>query len=407
MSWSPASWRALPALHQPAYPDPQALASALATLASLPPLVRADEIETLKERLAHVYAGDALVLQGGDCAEAFADCRPERIAGQLALLARTAEAMGGHRLPAVRIGRLAGQFGKPRSAASEIVDGVRVTPFLGENVNGASLSERTPDPQRLVTAYFHAAASLNYMRANPEGAAAFTSHEGLILAAEERQTRFVPCLNGWYNLSAHMLWIGERTRALDGAHVEYFRGIANPIGLKLGPGADPCEVLELIRTLDPAGRPGKLTLITRFGKGRAAALRSLVEAVHAAKLPVLWQCDPMHGNTIVTPSGLKTRAVEDIATEVREAHAVHCAVGSRLNGLHLEMTCDVVTECVGGTRGISAAELGRAYRTLCDPRLAGDQAAEVARVYASLENEFQYQHGTHEATRRSVRTVSR
>jgi 3-deoxy-7-phosphoheptulonate synthase len=435
--WAPSSWRALPARQQPRYEDAAALEAALAQLQELPPLVAPEEVEHLRSLIAEASAGRRFMLQGGDCAERFADCRGPVIADKLRVLLQMSVAIThGARRPVFHVGRIAGQFAKPRSADMETVGGAELPVYRGDLVNGleATPEARRADPARMVQAYFHAAATLNHLRALVEGGFAdlhhperwelpglrieayertlarvresldfvellggapsrqvrtgelFTSHEALLLPFEEALTRITT--EGPYNLGAHMLWVGERTRQLDGAHLEYLRGVRNPIGVKVGPSMDPGELRELLVLLDPAREPGRLTLITRLGAVQVRdALPRLVAAVQASGHPVLWSCDPMHGNGLKTRSGLKTRAFGDILSELRQTWRIHRALGSSLGAVHFELTGEQVTECLGGSQGLAEEDLHRAYETGCDPRLNRSQSLEMAFLIAELLRE--------------------
>lgn len=437
-SWTPTSWRAFIAAQQPQYPDPRALEDALARLRVLPPLVAVEEINTLKAQLAEASVGKRFVLQGGDCAERFSDCNTQAILRKLKIILQMSLVLTyGARRPVIRIGRIAGQFAKPRSNDTEQVGGVSMNVYRGDNVNDlqATAEQRQPDPARLERGYFTAAASLNFIRAliragfaslrSPdhwqldflpasETHAAFsqiaekirdaidyfeslgpvspnlkevdfyTSHEALLLPYEEALTRYDEGSKAHYNLGAHFVWIGERTRALDGAHVEYFRGLANPIGLKLSGSSTPASVVALIEKLDPANDPGRLTLITRFGHEKiAAALPPLVRAVRAAGRRVVWSCDPMHGNT-QTVEGYKTRDFSHILAELTHAFQIHRAEGSHLGGVHFELTGENVTECLGGAKPLSRRDLETAYQTGCDPRINYAQSMEMAFLISQL-----------------------
>jgi 3-deoxy-7-phosphoheptulonate synthase len=437
-SWTPASWQTRKAQQQPQYRDRQALASAVAELSRLPPLVVSWEIEALSERLAAAQRGEAFLLQGGDCAETFEGCESDRIAKQLKVLLQVSLVLlHGLKRPIVRVGRIAGQYAKPRSADTETRDGVTLPSYRGDNINRAEFTAeaREPDPQLLLRGYERAALTLNFVRALVDGGFAdlhhpeywdlnfvqhspareayekvvrsigdaldffegmtgnpvekaslvrmFASHEGLHLQYEQAQTRFIPRVGRWYNLSTHMPWIGMRTAQLDGAHVEYFRGIANPVGVKVGAAMDSSWLQGLVTTLNPGNQPGRLTLIHRFGaKEIEKHLPRLIQAVRETGQTVLWVCDPMHGNTETTVGGYKTRRLENITRELELAFEVHEAHGSRLGGVHLEMTGEDVTECTGGARGLSDADLTRAYRTQVDPRLNYEQALELALMIA-------------------------
>ncbi len=432
-AWRPDSWRAFPAAQQPDYPDAVALEAALAELRLLPPLVVAEEVDQLRAQLAEAAEGRRFLLQGGDCAEAFADCRGDLIADKLRVLLQMSVLIT-HvgRTPVIHLGRIAGQYGKPRSGATEKVDGREVSVYRGDLVNGLAPDDRTPDPHRLLRAYFRAGATLNHLRALVDGGFAdlhhperwelpwakqdaghyratlrlaqqsldfvrrlgglpahlrtgelFTSHEALHLPFEEAMTR--PGRDGHYNLGAHFLWIGERTRQLGGAHLEYARGLRNPLGLKVGPAMKPDELLRTLEILDPQREPGRLTLITRFGAGKAQALLPrLVEAVKGSGHPVLWSCDPMHGNGRTTKGGIKTRAFGDILQELREVMALHRRLGSHLGAVHFELTGQPVTECIGGVEGLAEADLGRSYLSGCDPRLNRSQSLEMAFLIAKM-----------------------
>jgi 3-deoxy-7-phosphoheptulonate synthase len=436
--WSPQSWRKMPALQQPQYPSASDLYAALAELSRMPPLVTPWEIDALRSQLAEAAEGRRFLLQGGDCAERFAECDAAVITDKLrVLLQMSLVLVQGSSLPVIRVGRFAGQYAKPRSEDVETRDGVTLPSYRGDLVNqpGFTAGERTPDPQLLLRAHGRAALTLNFIRSLVKGGFAdlhhpeywdldwvghsplaneyrrmvkgvseslrflenvlgiraseiervdfFTSHEGLHLLYEEAQTRLAERGGRWYNLSTHFPWIGMRTSQLEGAHVEYFRGIANPIGLKVGPGMSPQTLRKLIDVLDPDNQPGRLTLIHRFGCGRVAeCLPPLIDAVRASGRNVLWCSDPMHGNTRLTAEGFKTRSFDDILSELTDSFDVHSASGSRLGGVHFEMTGEDVTECVGGARGLAEADLGRAYKSEVDPRLNYEQGLEMAMLIA-------------------------
>jgi 3-deoxy-7-phosphoheptulonate synthase len=438
--WTPSSWEAKPASQQPVYSDPEALRRVQARLSRLPPLVTSWEIENLKRQLAEAARGERFLLQGGDCSESFDECEPGPIASKLKILLQMSLILvHGSRKRVIRVGRFAGQYAKPRSAYMETRSNVTLPSYRGDMINciGFSEAERSPDPELLLRGYERSALTLNFIRSlvaggfadlhHPEywdlefvahsplaeeyrrmvesigealrfmetitGSSAadlnrvdfFTSHEGLHLVYEEAQTRRVPRRPGWYNLSTHFPWIGERTRGLDGAHVEFFRGLSNPVGVKLGPSASAEEVVALSELLNPANEPGKLTFIHRFGAGKiAACLPPLIEAVRRAGREVLWCCDPMHGNTETTREGVKTRSFEKILGEVEQAFDIHEREGSRLGGVHFELTGDDVTECTGGARGLREADLGRAYKSQVDPRLNCEQSLEMAMLIARL-----------------------
>jgi 3-deoxy-7-phosphoheptulonate synthase len=436
--WSPDAWRGLPAAQQPTYQDLAAMEAVLAELRELPPLVVAEEVDFLHHLLAEAAEGKRFLLQGGDCAEAFADCRGGIIQDKLRVLLQMSVLIThGGRTGVIHLGRIAGQYAKPRSGLTERVNGEEVPVYRGDLINGLALDQREPDPQRLMEAYLRAAATLNHLRALVDGGFAdlhhpehwdlswsredaghyletldqvrnsldfvqrlgglpehlrtgelFTSHEALHLPYETAMTRFVPDQGRHYNLGAHFLWIGERTRQLDGAHLEYIRGIANPIGLKVGASMTPDTLRQVLSKLDPERKPGRLTLITRFGAGRAeAVLPALIETARAEGHPVLWSCDPMHGNGRQASGGLKTRAFGDILQELQEVATLHRAHGSRMGAVHFELTGEPVTECTGGVEGLDEAGLQRAYRSGCDPRLNRSQSLEMAFLIARMIRE--------------------
>ncbi len=432
-TWSPRSWRGLPIRQQPEYEDPLAVGAVLQQVSALPPLVHAGEVLALRSQLAEAGLGRRFVLQGGDCAERFQDLNAEAIESKLKILLQMSVVLTwGAQTPVVRVARMAGQFAKPRSRATEQVDGQDVLTYRGDHINGHAPDQRRADPQRMLRAYFHSSTTLNYARALLDGGFAdlhapehwnldfvrqperreqytqmlarlreavgfmeavggrqetlrsvdlYTSHEGLLLPYEEALTRRVG--SRWFNLGAHMLWIGDRTRALGGAHLEYFRGIANPIGVKVGPTMQPDELIALLELLDPEDEPGRVTLITRYGAGRVSELLpGHIAAVRSTGRSVTWSCDPMHGNTHSTPGGLKTRDFEAIRAELRGAFDAHRQAGSVLGGVHFELTGEDVTECIGGPQGLSAEDLSRSYETFCDPRLNYAQSLEVAFLIA-------------------------
>lgn len=437
-AWQPDSWRAYEALQQPEYPDRAALARVLGELSKLPPLVTSWEIVRLRALLADAARGACFVLQGGDCAERFVDCTPTRITNMIkVLLQMSLVLVVGAQRPVIRLGRFAGQYAKPRSTAEETRGGISLPSYRGDIVNRPEFTAeaRTPDPELLLRGYERAALALNFMRALVKGGFAdlhhpeyfdldwvqhspladdyhrmastitealafmenvlgiragesdridfFTSHEALVLGYEQAQTRQVPRRPGYFNLSTHFPWIGQRTNDPDGAHVEYMRGIENPIGIKVGGGYTRERVKRWMDALDPERSPGRLTLIHRFGVGRIAQeLPRLIATVRAEGGQVLWICDPMHGNTQTTASGVKTRRFEDIYSEVEQAFDIHRAMGQQLGGVHIELTGENVTECVGGARGQSEADLGQAYESEVDPRLNYEQALELAFLIA-------------------------
>jgi 3-deoxy-7-phosphoheptulonate synthase len=441
-SWTPTSWRQYDAAQQPQWPDMAAVDAALKQVAGYPPLVFAGEARSLQASLAQVAAGNAFLLQAGDCAESFEEFSANNIREKLRVILQMAivltYSMG---VPVVKVGRMAGQFAKPRSSDTEKVGSLEIPSFRGHIVNDASptAAARTPDPERLVQAYHQSASTLNLLRAftkggfadlnrvhawtqefvgaSPEGQRyeqlareidmamgfmracgvdtennstlhevdVFTSHEALILGYEEALTRQDSLTGEWYDCSAHMLWIGERTRQLDGAHVEFLRGVGNPIGCKIGPSATPEWVIELCEKLNPAQIPGRLTLISRMGAGKVEdALRPLLRAVRDSGHPVVWACDPMHGNTVTAPNGRKTRGFEDIVAEIAGFVRAHNAEGTWPGGIHVELTGDDVTECTGGGHSVSNEDLDERYQTICDPRLNGRQSIDLAFRVAEL-----------------------
>ncbi|WP_428993495.1 class II 3-deoxy-7-phosphoheptulonate synthase [Rhodanobacter glycinis] len=431
--WAPDSWQQRVALQQPRYDDAAELAEASAHLAQLPPLVTSWEVLALKQSLAEAQEGQRFLLQGGDCAESFADCTSPVISNRLkVLLQMSLVLVHGLKKPVLRVGRFAGQYAKPRSTDTETRDGVTLPSFRGDVVNSPAFTAeaRRPDPQRLIQAHAHSALTMNFVRALIDGGFAdlhhpeywdlawvehsplaaeyrqmvagigdslrfietlagpiagfskvdfFTSHEALLLHYEQSLTRQVPRHPGWFNLSTHFPWIGMRTAALDGAHVEYFRGIRNPVAVKVGPSVTPEQLLPLIDALNPHDEPGRLTLIHRMGNAKiAAALPPLLEAVKRQGRRVLWVADPMHGNTESTSNGYKTRRFDNIRGELDQAFDIHAAAGTRLGGVHLELTGEDVTECMGGARDLSETDLDRAYKSMVDPRLNYEQSLELA-----------------------------
>jgi 3-deoxy-7-phosphoheptulonate synthase len=436
--WHPASWRGLPATQQPIYADAHALERAVAALSRLPPLVVSWEIEALRGKLAKAQSGEHFLLQGGDCAESFQDCESDNIARRLKILLQMSLVLlQGLKKPVIRVGRFAGQYAKPRSADTETRDGLTLPCYRGDNVNrpGFTAAEREPDPELLLRGYERASLTLNFVRALIEGGFAdlhhpeywdlsflrhaplrdeyqriadsisesldffesmsglrvhaatrgdfYTSHEGLHLLSEEAQTRYIERQGKWYNLSTHMPWIGMRTAQIGAAHVEYFRGIANPIAVKVGAAMSARWLKELIEVLNPQNIPGRLTFIHRFGINHIEQrLPAMIEAVRATGASVLWVCDPMHGNTETTPAGVKTRRFDNILGEVEAAFRIHEQSGSMLGGVHIELTGEDVTECIGGARGLAEADLARAYRSQVDPRLNAEQALELALLIA-------------------------
>ena len=440
--WTPDSWRSRPMLQIPEYPDARALADVEAQLATFPPLVFAGEARNLKKALGRVAAGEAFLLQGGDCAESFAEHGANNIRDffrvflQMAVVLTYAGAV-----PIVKLGRIAGQFAKPRSSPTEKVADVELPSYRGDIVNDIAFSAaaRTPDPQRQLMAYRQSAATLNLLRAFATGGFAnlasvhqwmlgfikdspqsrrykeladrisealnfmracgldleshpelratdfYTSHEALLLGYEQAMTRVDSTTGDWYATSGHFIWIGDRTRQPEGGHVEYFRGIKNPIGLKCGPSLRPDELLRLIDVLNPDNAPGRLTLITRFGADKVGDhLPHLIRAVKREGRVVVWSCDPMHGNTVTSTTGYKTRPFDRVLGEVRSFFAIHAAEGTHPGGVHLEMTGKDVTECIGGARAITDEDLNDRYHTVCDPRLNAEQSIDMAFLIAEL-----------------------
>ena len=435
-SWSPSTWQAFPALQQPEWPDQGDLDRALKQIASYPPLVFAGEARSLQTALGKVAAGNAFLLQAGDCAESFEEFSANNIREKLRVILQMAVVMTySLGVPVVKVGRMAGQFAKPRSSNTETVGGLTLPSFRGHIVNGDAPTEaaRIPDPERLVQAYHQSASTLNLLRAftkggfadlgrvhawtqefvssSPEGQRyeqlaaeidralrfmracgvdtegthdlhetdVYTSHEALLLGYEEALTRQDSLTGAWYDCSAHMLWIGERTRQLDGAHIEFLRGVGNPLGCKVGPTTDAGYVLELCEKLNPARIPGRLTLISRMGADKVEdALRPLLRAVRDAGHPVVWACDPMHANTTTSTTGRKTRSFDSICAEIDGFVRAHHAEGTWPGGIHVELTGDNVTECIGGTDNILDSQLDDRYQTVCDPRLNGRQGLDLA-----------------------------
>ncbi|KAJ1731228.1 hypothetical protein LPJ61_002637 [Coemansia biformis] len=461
--WTPDSWKAKPIKQDVVYDDPAELEAVLARVATLPPLVAAPEIDRLRAQLRDAAEGRAFLLQGGDCAECFDYCNPEAIEDKLKILLQMSLVLiWGMRLPIVRIARMAGQYAKPRSSPFEVVNGERIMSYRGDNVNSIDPAHRRPDPQRLLSAYFHSASTINYVRLlldsgfadihKPEawdlghvrngeirreyqtivnhltdalgfmgviGAAdsrvqalntvdIYSSHEALLLDYEQALTRPVskshdqsppvspgrrrpyepstpprkqlaPELCDWYNLSAHFIWIGDRTRQLNGAHIEYFRGVHNPVGVKVGPTMEADELVRVLDILDPLFEPGRVTLITRYGAGKIADfLPAHIKAVQATEHRPVWCCDPCHGNTTTAPTGHKTRSFDAIIGEITSSITIHRGLGSRLSGVHLELTGEHVTECTGGSQELAPSDLPSNYQTFCDPRLNYEQSLDIA-----------------------------
>ena len=439
-TWTPKSWRDKPAKQMPSYPDAAALADVEKRLGVFPPLVFAGEARKLKAKLAAVSRGEAFLLQGGDCAESFAEFHPDNIRDTFRVLLQMSVVLTfGAAMPVVKVGRMAGQFAKPRSEDTETVDGVTLPTYRGDMVNGPEFTaeQRIPDPERLAQAYNQSAATLNLLRAFAQGGFAdlhkvqrwnldfvqdsplgerysdmssriqealdfmgacgitsdttkamretsfFTSHEALLLNYEEAMTRVDSLTGEWYDTSAHMLWIGERTRQLDGAHIEFLKGVGNPVGCKVGPTIEPDELIRLIDALNPENEAGRLTLITRMGPDNVKrVLPGLIRAIQREGRNVVWSCDPMHANTVKSSTGYKTRHFDKILSEVLAFFEVHKAEGSHAGGVHFEMTGKDVTECVGGGQEIQETDLADRYDTFCDPRLNATQVLELSFLLA-------------------------
>lgn len=442
--WNPDSWKAHEARHLPAYADAAALADVEGVLSSYPPLVFAGEARALKAELAQVAGGKGFMLQGGDCAESFAEFHPNNIRDTFRVILQMAVVMTfAGKMPVVKVGRMAGQFAKPRSSDTETQGDLTLPSYFGDNVNGIEFDPETRrnDPQRMVRAYSQAAATLNLLRAfagggyanlrqvhqwtldfmgrspwadkfaalsdrisealdfmeacgiDPatvpqlQGTSFYTSHEALLLPYEQALTRRDSLTGDWYDCSAHMVWIGDRTRFDGSAHIEFCRGIGNPLGMKCGPSLEPDALLRLLDTLNPGREAGRITLISRFGHDKVeAGLPALIRAVKREGHPVVWSCDPMHGNVVKSDSGYKTRPFDRILAEVRGFFAVHRAEGTHAGGIHVEMTGQDVTECVGGAVAITDAALGDRYHTHCDPRLNAAQSLELAFLIAEMLN---------------------
>lgn len=432
--WHPLSWNDFEIEQLPRYPDQDELQKTYDELRTYPPLTTSWEIEALKSKLSEVAAGNAFLLQGGDCAETFEACNASKIVNQLKILLQMSfiliHEMG---TPVVRVGRIAGQYAKPRSKDFEVVDGEKMMNYRGDLINSfePNVEARNPDPERMKTAYYKSALTLNFLRALADEGFAdlhhpeqweldfmknnvyykeyeqmvhsinkavtfmesitpnqfntlqkidlYTSHEALNLYYDAAQTRRVPRKSGWFNLSSHMIWLGNRTRGLDNAHVEYLRGVQNPVGIKVGPPFDLDQILTLIQTVNPNHESGKVVLITRFGVDEVEEdLPKLIRGVNREGFPVVWSCDPMHGNTFSTSQNIKTRNFDDILQEIKSTFAVHRAEANYLGGVHLELTGDNVTECVGGANGLNEEGLNHNYETYCDPRLNYEQSLEMA-----------------------------
>lgn len=443
--WTPDSWRSKPILQQPTYQDQEHLNKVLSELKSYPPLVFAGEAKRLKEQLADVSRGEGFLLQGGDCAESFSEFHANNIRDTFKVLLQMAVVMtyaGG--VPVVKVGRLGGQFAKPRSSDTETIDGVTLDSYRGDIINGVEFSKeaRTPDPERMIKAYNQATATQNLLRAFATGGLAdlhkvhqwnldfahkseeskqyekfaeeienslnfmqacgitsktyrnlretdfYTSHEALLLPYEEAFTRRDSITGDWYNTAAHMVWIGDRTRQLDGAHVEYMKGIHNPIGIKAGPSMDPEDLVKLATAVNPTNEEGRLNIIVRMGADKVGDhMPQLIRAVEREGLNVVWSCDPMHGNTIKSSNNFKTRPVDAILTEMKQFFQVHKSEGTYGGGVHLEMTGKNVTECIGGSFVVTEEDLSSRYHTHCDPRLNADQSLELAFLIADTLKE--------------------
>ncbi len=445
--WTPDSWSKKPILQQPTYQDQDALSSVLKELKSYPPLVFAGEAKRLKEQLADVVNGEAFLLQGGDCAESFSEFHANNIRDTFKALMQMAVVMTySAGVPVVKVGRLAGQFAKPRSSDTETLDGVTLDSYRGDIINGIDFTKqaRVPDPHRMIQAYNQASATQNLLRAFATGGMAdlhqvhswnldfahksevseqyeklaqeierslkfmkacgitsktyrnlretdfYTSHEALLLPYEEAFTRKDSLSGEWYNTAAHMIWIGDRTRQLDGAHIEYMKGINNPIGVKAGPSMNPEELVKLCNTLNPQNEAGRMNIIVRMGADKVGdGMPKLIRAIEAEGMKVVWSCDPMHGNTIKSSNNYKTRPVDAILTEMKQFFQVHKAEGTYGGGVHLEMTGKNVTECIGGSFTVTEEDLSSRYHTHCDPRLNADQSLELAFLIADTLKEAQ------------------
>ncbi|MGJ5176321.1 class II 3-deoxy-7-phosphoheptulonate synthase [Bradyrhizobium oligotrophicum] len=460
--WTPRSWRDKPGRQMPQYADLGKLAAVEQILSQYPPLVFASEARSLKAELGRVAEGEAFLLQGGDCAESFAEFHPDKIRDTLRVLLQMAVILTfGSGLPVVKVGRVAGQFAKPRSAEMESIGGVSLPSYRGDIINGSDFDEasRTPDPTRMIQAYNQSTATLNLLRAFAQGSYAslhnlrqwnfgfvdqsplaeryetlagrldealefmgacgaagqtgsvlreteiFTSHEALLLPYEQAMTRIDGDTGDWYDVSGHLLWIGDRTREIDGAHVEFLRGVKNPLGLKCGPSLEPDDLIRLIDVLDPHGEPGRLTLIVRMGADNVRRkLPPLLRRVREAGRVVVWVCDPMHGNTVTSRSGYKTRSFDRILSEVSDFFDVHRAEGTHPGGVHFEMTGEDVTECMGGAQSITDEALSLRYQTAVDPRLNASQALELAFLIAETSRSQRMAGKQFSTNRRPFRT---
>ncbi len=387
-TWRVDSWQQYRAEQQPQYRDQMHLAAVLQQIKQYPTLVTFAEVMRLREQLRQVFDGRAFILQGGDCAERFADCTPQKVHTRLHIMQQMAALIRTQAdTKVLHIARMAGQYAKPRTHAFETIAGQHMHTFQGDNVNSfmPDPSQREPAPQRLEQGYQCAAATLKYMRDlwSPEHGGFFTGHEGLLLAYEQALTTAHD--THWYNHGAHLLWVGNRTAHSQQAHVEYLRGISNAIGIKIGPAADLQEIVTIVRILNPDNACDRIVLIARFGCEKVRELLPrFIDALQAAALHVIWTVDPMHGNTLRTTHGVKTRHFRHIATEVQHSFALHRAHGSRLGGVHLELSGDNVTECLGGQDNLQASDLERAYHTACDPRLNHNQSLEIAQLVGEL-----------------------
>jgi len=433
--WSPNTWRNKKAKHIPKYADQADLNNSLNSIKEYPPLVFAGEARSLKNKLAEVATGKAFLLQGGDCAESFADFHPDNIRDTFKVILQMAVVLTfGSSCPVVKVGRIAGQFAKPRSQDKETINGLELESYKGDIINGIDFEEdsRKPNPKRLIQAYNQSASTLNLIRAFSQGGFAnlnkihqwnlsfveeenakkfkeislrideclafmnacgineknvrqlyetefFTSHEALLLEYEEALTRIDSTSGKWYDVSAHMLWVGDRTRQLDGAHIEFLRGIENPIGIKVGPTTDTDELLKILKVLNPVNESGRITLICRMGSEKInSILPNIINKVNNEGNNVVWACDPMHGNTIKSNTGYKTRPLTKIFSEIQEFFQIHKSIGTYPGGVHLEMTGQDVTECMGGLQEITDEDLKNRYHTFCDPRLNASQSLELA-----------------------------
>ncbi len=442
MDWTPDSWQKFPFKHQPEYQNKMDIQEALRQLQTLPPLVFSGEIDTLETQISQAGQGQRFILQGGDCAERFIDCNEQAIMSKLKILLQMSVILTyGARIPVTRIGRIAGQYAKPRSKEYESIGKEKIHSYKGDLINGyePTAESRKPDPKRLLQGYFYAGTTLNYIRAMLKGGFAdlhhpfqwnlheientskwpeykaflnrildsidfiealantpiaslntvdfFTSHEGLMLRYEQALTRSIA--KEYYNASAHMLWIGERTRQQHGAHVEYFRGIRNPMGIKIGPSAEAKEIVELVKILNPTNKWGRIVLITRFGADKVKnTLPQIIEAISQENQRVTWCCDPMHGNTIQSWDGQKTRNFQAIQSEISQTFDIHRAMKSYLGGIHFELTGENVSECLGGAINLRDQDLQRNYQTWCDPRLNYAQSLEMAFLLAQKLSTF-------------------